>query len=156
MGRRAAAAREKAGAISGPRATFGVVKKKSVEPERPAWLDDIDAGGSVPVRSKSPPIAGRRAAAEPVLSKPDSPSKNSATGQKLTALKRRQDLNRRSLSRTSSAGQIELSDTEDELEPSAQHNAKRVRDIALAIEHLPFRDIHSRAYRCQMRRLPVV
>ena len=133
LGRRAAAAREKAGAISGPRATFGVVKKKPVEPERPAWLDDIDAGAA-PVRSKSPPIAGRRAAAEPVLSKPDSPSKNSATGQKLTALKRRQDLNRRSLSRTSSAGQIELSDTEDELEqPKAGRRAGAVNSLSRSV-----------------------
>ena len=123
LGRRAAAAREKAAAgaaggatIRGPRATFksggsgGVAaktKKPGPEPERPSWLDDVHAGAA-PVRSKSPPIAGRRAVAAP--NSPDSPSKSSAlTGQKLTALKRRQDLNRRSLSRTSSAGALDSS-----------------------------------------------
>ena len=64
LGRRAAAAREKAGAISGPRATFGVVKKKPVEPERPAWLDDIDArsrAGAFQVAADRGPPRRRRA-----------------------------------------------------------------------------------------------
>ena len=138
LGRRAAAAREKAAAaagggggatISGPRATFktagsgGIAAKTKKpghsEPERPSWLDDVHASAA-PVRSKSPPIAGRRAVAAAPNS-PDSPSKSSAlTGQKLTALKRRQDLNRRSLSRTSSAGglsqlsQLDASDAESD------------------------------------------
>ena len=82
------------------------------EPERPSWLDDVHAAAA-PVRSKSPPIAGRRAIAAP--NSPDSPGKSSAlTGQKLTALKRRQDLNRRSLSRTSSASALDASDAESD------------------------------------------
>jgi len=142
LGRRAAAAREKAAAagekaagggvgISGPRATFktGVAARTGLpgtdgggrgakkpgpesEPERPSWLDDVHAAAA-PVRSKSPPIAGRRAIAAP--NSPDSPGKSSAlTGQKLTALKRRQDLNRRSLSRTSSASALDASDAESD------------------------------------------